>query len=315
VKNLKLTGLFLAGALALAAAQPVPVIFDTDMGNDIDDALALAMLHGLQSRGEIQLVAVTVTKANPWAARYVSAVNTFYGRGATPIGVVGQGGVTPDEGQYARKAIEAGRWKYTEATQDAVSVLRAALASQPDGSVIIIQVGFSTNLARLVSTDEGVALVKRKVKRLVLMAGDFANSRPEYNVKEDVAAAQKLVARWPTPRVWSGFEIGLRIKYPARSIERDFAWSSRHPVVDGYKAFDKFPYDRETWDLTAALEALRPEADYFGMSAPGRVTVEPDGLTKFKAEAGGQDRYLTVTAEQAGRAREAMIWLASQPAR
>src|ERR1041384_6492330 len=60
--------IFLALALAVAAlAQPVPVVFDTDMGNDVDDALALAVLHALESRGECRLIAVKITKANPWA--------------------------------------------------------------------------------------------------------------------------------------------------------------------------------------------------------------------------------------------------------
>ena len=121
----KLAVLFLAFSLAAAAAPPVPVIFDTDMGNDIDDALALAMLHALQSRGEINLVAVTVTKDNPWAGRYVSAVNTFYGRAGIPIGVV-KNGVTREEGNYNRKAIE-GRYKYAEQFPGAVEVLEKAL--------------------------------------------------------------------------------------------------------------------------------------------------------------------------------------------
>ena len=34
------------------AAEPVRLIFDTDIGNDVDDALALAVIHALQSRGE-----------------------------------------------------------------------------------------------------------------------------------------------------------------------------------------------------------------------------------------------------------------------
>src|ERR1017187_547252 len=45
--------LALTAAAFLAAgawAQAIPVIFDTDMGNDVDDALALAMLHALESR-------------------------------------------------------------------------------------------------------------------------------------------------------------------------------------------------------------------------------------------------------------------------
>ena len=30
-----------------AAKRPIPLMFDTDIGNDIDDALALGMIHAL----------------------------------------------------------------------------------------------------------------------------------------------------------------------------------------------------------------------------------------------------------------------------
>src|SRR5438876_1603917 len=82
-------------AACLAVAQPVPLIFDTDMGNDVDDALALAVLHALESRGECTLLAVTLTKDEPYAAPYVDIVNTFYGRPDIPIGVA-RSGITPE---------------------------------------------------------------------------------------------------------------------------------------------------------------------------------------------------------------------------
>lgn len=309
----KLAALFFALILAAAAAAPVPVIFDTDMGNDIDDALALAMLHALETRGEIRLAAVTVTKDHPWAARYVSAVNTFYGRGKIPVGVV-LNGVTKDEGNYNRKAIDGGRHPFSDQTQDAVKLLKDVLTKEADGSVIVIQVGFSTNLARLLGEPGGKELIAKKVKLLSLMAGDFENRGPEYNVKEDIAACQKLAAEWPTPAVWSGFEVGRTIKYPAKSIERDFAWTPKHPVVDGYKAYMKFPYDRETWDLTSVLYAVRPDRGYFDLSAPGNVVVDAKGFTKHVPAAGGRHRYLLVNDLQRARVLESMIWLASQPA-
>src|SRR5260370_502633 len=93
-KNMREARLFLVVLLTMlavappASARPVPVIFDTDIGNDVDDALALAMLHALESRGEARLLAVTITKDNKWAAPFVNLVNTFYGRPAIPIGVV-----------------------------------------------------------------------------------------------------------------------------------------------------------------------------------------------------------------------------------
>ena len=72
--------LVIAFSPAALAQAPTNIIFDTDMGNDVDDALALAMLHAFQSRHEINLLAVTITKDNKWAAPYVDVVNTFYGR-------------------------------------------------------------------------------------------------------------------------------------------------------------------------------------------------------------------------------------------
>ncbi len=309
----QMLGVLILGA-SMAWGQAVPVIFDTDMGNDIDDALALAMLHALESRGEVKLLAVTVTKDNVWAARYVSAVNTFYGRGSIPVGVV-EDGPTKEEGRYARQGVEAGHWKYSDAKEEAVALLERTLKAQADGSVVVIQVGFSTNLARFLEAPGGRELVARKVKLLSLMAGDFTGAGPEYNVREDVRSCRKVAEDWPTPMVWSGFEVGRTVKYPARSIERDFRWTARHPVVDGYKAYMKFPYDRETWDLTAVLYAARPEGGYFGLSEAGEVRVDEKGTTRFEARAGGRSRYLTWNETQRARSLEAMIWLATQPVR
>ncbi|MCS7043976.1 MAG: nucleoside hydrolase [Bryobacteraceae bacterium] len=300
--------------LAALAAPPVPVIYDTDMGNDIDDALALAMLHALDARGEIRLLAVTVTKDNPWAARYVSAVNRFYGRGDIPVGLVREG-VTREEGNYVRRAIEQGGWPHDTDFPEAVGLLRRVLAEEADGSVVLVQVGFSTNLARLLDAPGGRELASRKVKLLSVMAGDFTGGGPEYNVKEDIPSARKLAAEWPGPIVWSGFEVGKTIRYPARSIERDFAWTPRHPVVDGYRLYMKFPYDRETWDLTAVLYAARPTDGYFTVSGPGWVRIDERGMTRFEPDPAGRHRHLIVDDLQRARALEAMVWLASQPAR
>ncbi|MGA2145273.1 MAG: nucleoside hydrolase [Bryobacteraceae bacterium] len=306
-------------SLFAAGAQPpqsgvrpaTPLIFDTDIGNDVDDCLALAMLHAFESRGEIRIAAVTITKDNPWAPRLASAIDRFYGRPGIPIGVV-QNGKTKDDG-YLRKALEAGHYRYDDNAEPAVNLLRHTLAAQADASVVIVQVGFSTNLAHLLDSPGGRDLVMRKVKRLVAMAGDFAGGGPEYNIKTDIPAAQKLTGEWPTPIFWSGFEVGRTIRYPARSIERDFGPPGTNPVADAYRNYMHMPYDRETWDLTAALYATRPDNGYFDLSEPGRVLVGADGRTSFRAEPGGRDRVLSVDDRQRGRILEAFLWLCSQP--
>ena len=44
--------------------QELLMTFDTDLGNDVDDAMALAVIHALESRGECELLCVTLTKDN-----------------------------------------------------------------------------------------------------------------------------------------------------------------------------------------------------------------------------------------------------------
>ena len=205
------------------------MIFDTDMGNDVDDALALAMLHAFASRGEVKLLAVTVSKDNPWAAEYVRLVDEYYGRGAIPVGIV-HDGKTQEDGLYVRQVCELhGRQPDKAAVPDAVQLLRKTLAAEPDGAVTLIQVGFSTNLARLMesapdrySNLSGMELVKKKVRLLTVMAGNFAAAKPEYNVMTDVPAAANSLPPGRPISTSAASRLEQAILFPASSIEHDF---------------------------------------------------------------------------------------------
>ncbi len=301
----------------------VPVIFDTDMGNDVDDALALAILHSLTSRGECQLLGVTLTNANAAAVPYIQMINRFYGRGSLPVGSALRHLKEGDLDGYLSAALRSAPAMYRgtgtqTAAEPSVTLLRRLLAASPE-KVTIVQVGFSTNLAALldsradaISPKNGMELVRDKVSLLSAMAGNFVEPKPEYNVKLDVVAARSVFDRWPTPIVFSGFEVGRDLLYPAASIERDFAYADWHPVAVSYRAYKRMPYDRPTWDLTSALEAVRPDQHYFGYSAKGQVHVADDGTTRF--EAGGGDRvYLVLDPAKRARIIEALTLLASEP--
>jgi hypothetical protein len=325
-------GFLLAGAVACsAAAAPVDVIFDTDMGNDVDDVLALGLLHALEARGECRLAAVTLTKDHPLAAPFTAAVNTFYGRGEIPIGAI-RGGPTPEQGKFLGLAErrDDGRLRYPHDlasggdVPDATRLLRRVLAAKPDSSVVIVQVGFSSNLARLLDSppDElsplpGRDLAAAKVRLLSVMAGAFqpiaGKRHGEYNIVQDLPAAKRVAADWPTPIVWSGFEIGIAIPYPAVSIERDYRFVPHHPLAEAYVAYEPPPHCRPTWDLTSVLHAVRPDRGYFGVSEPGRVIVEDDGGTRFEPTADGPHRFLVASPKQAARVTEVFVALCSQP--
>jgi inosine-uridine nucleoside N-ribohydrolase len=196
---------------------------------------------------------------------------------------------------------------------DAVDLLKQVLNEQPDGSVTIAQIGFSTNLNRLIETDEGKALVKRKVKLLSVMGGNFEKPVPEYNILTDAGAAKALFKNWPTPIVFSGFEVGLRITYPYESIAKDFAWASNNPVVDAYNIYVGKPDDHPNWDSTAVLYAIRPDRGYFELSQQGTVTLGPKHITVFTPDAAGNCRFLVLKAEQVERIRAVIQDLVSEP--
>jgi hypothetical protein len=315
----------------LESAEPVRLILDTDLGNDVDDALAIGVIHALQSRGECELLAVTITKDHELSAPFVDVLNTFYGRGDIPIGVV-RNGPTPEASKFTVLANQrdSGRLRYPHDllsganAPEATALLREVLSRQSDRSVVIVQVGFSVNLARLLASPEdqhsplrGCDLVAKKVKLLSVMAGAFqpinGKKHLEYNVVQDIASARKLAKEWPTPIIYSGFEIGLGIPYPASSIERDFVYVAHHPLAEAYCLFMPPPHNRPTWDLTSVLQAVRPDRGYFGLSEPGRVVVTEEGATQFVKEAGGPHRYLTADHDQVMRVREVLVQLASQP--
>jgi inosine-uridine nucleoside N-ribohydrolase len=310
------------------AGEPIPIIFDTDIGNDVDDVLALGMIHALQSRAACDLLAVTITKDHDLAGPFADLVNTFYGRPKIPVGVV-RNGATRDEGKFLGMARDTTLYphalKRSADAPDAVVLLRKVLASQPDNSVVIVQVGFATNLARLLDTPAdstspltGKELATKKVKLVSAMFGAYkpeggASTHREYNVVEDLPASKKFVADWPSPIVFSGFEVGLAVSYPAASIEKDFGYAKNHPLAEAYRRYSPPPHERPCWDLTSVLHAVYPERGYFGLSEAGQVKVGDDGITRFTAAAAGRHRFLTVSKEQVVRCREAFVNLASQP--
>ncbi|MCL2346633.1 MAG: nucleoside hydrolase [Planctomycetaceae bacterium] len=332
--------LLMAGVMAivtpenLQAKEPVKLIFDTDIGNDIDDTMAIAVIHALQNRGECELLAVTITKDNQYAAPMVSILNEFYGRPDIPVGIV-KNGVTKEDGLYLGKMChlknEEGKPVFSPkitpemyaGLPDATTVLRKTLAAQPDRSVVMVQVGFSTNLLRLleskadeISPLDGTALVKQKVKLLSTMAGAFVErlkTHAEYNIACDIPSARKMFELWPTPIVFSGYEIGETINYPAKSMQDDFGYTPHHPVQTAYGFYRGLENDQATFDLTSALYAVRPDRGYFGLSEPGDVSFDEKAITHFSPNPNGKSRYMTVTPEQIAQVREALCGFSSEP--
>jgi len=303
--------LILACLIANVSFAARPVIFDTDMGNDVDDALALAMLHTLTDRGECELIGVTLTNANTAAMPYIRMVNRFYGRPDLPVGTAIKDLKDGDGDGYMATVLQTMHYARGGAFESAPDLLRRLLKNATE-KVVIIQTGFSTNLAALLASPDDIALVRRKVSLVVAMAGNFTDGAPEYNVRTDVASAKAVFETWPTPILFSGFEIGRDLPFPATAIDHDFTYATPHPIAESYRTYKKMPYDRPTWDLTAALEAVRPDRGYFGLSGNGAVTVDAKGVTHFTPGVGDR-QYLRLDPARRAEILSVLELLSSEP--
>ena len=82
-----LLGLWLALGVQ---ARRLNIIYETDMGNDVDDALAIDMLYKYVRQGQIRLMAVMLNKEGEFPPQYIDLLNTWYGQRRIPIGVSNQ---------------------------------------------------------------------------------------------------------------------------------------------------------------------------------------------------------------------------------
>jgi inosine-uridine nucleoside N-ribohydrolase len=194
------------------------------------------------------------------------------------------------------------------------------LASQLDGSVVIIAIGPLTNIRDLLESTpddqsplDGKALVAAKVRMLVVMAGDFSKPKAEFNVFSDLIAATSVFTYWPTEIVACPFEMGEWVHYPEMSLEKDFRVPDTHPLlVANLATFGGKRNGFMAWDLLAVLHAIRPDRNYFNMSKSGTIHLDAEGVTHLIEEGKGMHRYL-IPRGSPDRVREALTSLASQP--
>lgn len=303
---------------------PVGIIFDSAMGDRIDDALALALLYGLDGKNEARVVSISVSRTNLASAAYCEAVGKFYaGAVSGAFGAVGRalpvGLALPAAGRKAdddspmltvplTKKKADGTPVYNHGihqlndTAEVAPLLRNACTAQHDQNAIVILTGPATNLAALLDLPGAREVVAAKVRLLAMTT---------HGLSADMAAAKRVFADWPTPIVTAGDEIGDGLLYPGASIEEDFAWTPDHPVVDAYRAYKTMPYDAPTWSMAPVLYSIRQKEGYFKLSDPGTIAVSNDGRLKLTVNAAGTHRTLILDPEQKERILKTFTEIAS----
>ncbi|HEX4997450.1 MAG TPA: nucleoside hydrolase, partial [Terriglobia bacterium] len=296
---------------ARGGSQLPGLLFDSDMGRNIDAAIALSMLYGL---GRGRVIAASVSNSSLEAAMFCDVLSRFYGSGGSlPIGLA-EDGLPLEDSPMLRVPLEMknpdGQPVFRSGIQTVIDtgepavVFRNALLGQQDQQAIAVLAGPATNLARLLALHGARDILKSKVRLLVVAMGSFENGgRVEPRAHSDIPSAKRLFAEWPSPIVAVGVEAGNAAPYPGERLESDLGATPNHPLMAAYRAFREGTAGASipAQAAIAALYAARSDADYWSLSAPGAISVLDDGRTTFKEAAGGLHRYVIVTPGQKDR--------------
>jgi hypothetical protein len=293
------------------------------MDTDCDDAGALAILHALADRGEAEILATVVSSRYPWSVPCVEAINRYYGRADLPIGAPKT--TWADTGRrgsrYAKHIGEQfpTRLKSNDDAPDAVTVYRRVLAARDNGSVVIVTVGYLTNLRDLLASEpdaisplDGPALVREKVSRWVCMGGRY----PEHldpgvfgNFKPDPTSAVIAARDWPGPVYFSG--LGDRILTGGRLRETP----ADNPVRRVYELYLRGKKTRPSWDPIGVLFGVRSNADFWQIHTAGHNHIFENGTNQWRDGPATNHRLVRLQPDVAERLRETLDRLMIQAPR
>jgi hypothetical protein len=294
--------------LAFSPPQPSPSTLDDDYNTDVASVGGCALFQAFSRRGEISPIASVIDTSLSYAPAVQSALNTFSGKPALPIGqtttVIGIGSLW---GTYVKNEFPN---TPPSPVPDAVITYRAALNSAAAGSVVMVSMGFLTCLAGLLASGSnyggdgilstGLQLVTSKVLLCVIMGGNYDTTgevttiypgNAEHNFALDPVDAAYVVSNWPSavPVIFSGFEVGFSILGVGASLQNQ-------PVNSPYRA----AYiqagqtgGRPGWNETAVLIQARGPAPnnqsvYFDLSKGTNSVNNSTGVSTFTIGAGNQ---------------------------
>jgi hypothetical protein len=285
---LALASIGLLSAVSISYGQPVKIIVDTDMLTDPEDVNALWLLNTLADRGEAEILACVVNghETNRASGAAVDVINTWFGRTNIPLGAF-KGGYPKKRSPFTPLLRDG--FPHTAPDDDklpsAVEIYRSVLAKQPDGSVVIVSIGFLVNLRDLLfsapdkhSALSGIDLIRRKVKKLAVMGGKYPQG-VEYNFSFGGVGkcTQDVLGKWPdqVPIVFAGYEIGGRV-ISGKSYKQTLPQGPLRTALE--HQYSALARGRESWDELMVLHAVRglsyQGVEYWKVHSGGCVSID-----------------------------------------
>ena len=212
-------------------AIPEKVIIDTDIGDDIDDAFAVAL--ALRSP-ELQILGITTTFGD--TETRAKLLDRFLAEAGRPEIPVAAGVPTPPKGTFTQRRYAENNRFAKPAHPDAVTFLLDQIRRNP-GQVTLIAIGPLMNVGAAIDNDPATF---RKLKRVVIMGGSIKHGygdlgfgppqppQPEWNILNDIPSAQKLFAAVVPLYVMPLDATQLKLD----EVKRAFLFSQGTPLTD-----------------------------------------------------------------------------------
>jgi len=176
--------------------SPEKIIIDTDIGDDIDDAFAVAL--ALRSP-ELQILGITTTFGD--TETRAKLLDRFLAEVGRPDIPVAAGAPTPPKGTFTqRRYAESGRFAKPPSHPDAVVFLLDQIRRNP-GQITLLAIGPLMNVGAAIDKDPATF---HQLKRVIMMGGSIKRGygdlgfgpptppEPEWNILNDIPSAQKL---------------------------------------------------------------------------------------------------------------------------
>jgi purine nucleosidase len=268
------------------------IIFDTDIGSDVDDALALALILGSP---EAELLGVTTVYGDTLLrARLAKRLAKLAGRNVPVYCGIG----TPLSGREIwwpghEGSLHEGLENESIQHEDAVNYLLRQVSEHP-GAIDIVATGPLTNIAAALEED---TTFEQNVRHLWIMGGAFGTGEAEHNFRSDDLSAS-IVFRSNLNITVTGLEITRKVEMRRDQLALIAAAGPLGEALDA-DIRQWWAFWNEEWnvphDPITVLTLLRPEL--FSYSAPGTVSIscggESAGLSTFTPDPSGRARLVS----------------------
>jgi inosine-uridine nucleoside N-ribohydrolase len=272
------------------SATKLKLIFDTDIAEDCDDVGAMAVLHALADRGELDILGMMVSMPVAYGAPALDAINTYFNRPDISIGTLknSQDSLGARDLLVYNKALATqfpNDLKHADHAPNALALYRELLANEPDHSVVILTVGPLTNLYHLMksSGDEfsplnGMNLIRKKVKRFI-MAGGKLPEGTSYNFRISPDKSEYVINNWPTEHWLIPNELGDNVLTGEEMLANTTDESPIHVAYALYKKAHPGWQFRPSWDQMGVYIAARNNDHLFKADSTGSVKADKEYLS------------------------------------